>query len=418
LSDLAGSLPQVITARVPRLSAATARRIALGAQGFADPRPTGVPDVRHLRRVLRRVGVIQMDSVNVLQRAHYLPAYSRLGPYPTRLLDRAAHAAPRELFEYWGHEASLVPVRLQPALRWRMAEAEQHAWNGVRRLAAERPELVARVRDEVARRGPLTAREIQDDTVRDRKDWGWNWSAVKTSLEWLFYCGEVTSAARLPTFERLYDLPERVLPADVLATPTPAPAQAYQQLVRTAASALGVATEPDLRDYFRLPAAASRPAVAALVAAGELIEVEVDGWPAPAYLDPGARRPRRITARTLISPFDPLIWLRSRAERLFGFSYRIEIYVPPHRRVHGYYVLPFLLDDALVARVDLKADRAAGLLRVPAAWIEPRPPGGVARVAGELAAELRTLAGWLGLSDVARPEQGDLAGPLAAALER
>lgn len=405
-----------MTAAPPTLSAALARRIALGAQGFADAAPTGRPDVRHLRRVLRRVGLIQMDSVNVLARAHYLPLYSRLGPYPTALLDRAAHQSPRELFEYWGHEASLVPVELQPALRWRMAEAERHAWGGMRRLAAERPGFVAWVRDEVAERGPVTAREIQDDAPRDTSAWGWNWSDVKTALEWLFWCGEVSSAARLPSFERRYDLTERVLPAHVVRTPTPDPADAYRRLVRVAATALGVATEADLRDYFRLPAAASRAAVAELVDAGELEPVRVTGWRQPAYLDPAASRPRRIRARTLVSPFDPLVWERSRAERLFGFTYRIEIYVPADRRVFGYYVLPFLLDDALVARVDLKADRAAGVLRVPAAWIEPDPPGGPARVAAELAAELHRLAGWLGLSGVAAPERGDLAAALAREL--
>ncbi|MGA8112074.1 MAG: crosslink repair DNA glycosylase YcaQ family protein [Actinocatenispora sp.] len=403
---------------LPRLTSSAARRIALAAQGFADPRPTGRPDVRHLRRVLRRVGLIQMDSVNVLMRAHYLPAYSRLGPYPTRLLDRAAHVAPRELFEYWGHEASLVPVELQPALRWRMAEAERHAWGGMRRLATQRPGFVRWVRDEVAERGPLTAREIQDDAPRSTENWGWNWSDVKTALEWLFWCGEVTSAARLPSFERRYDLTERVLPGHVVAAPTPEPADAYRQLVRIAAGALGVATASDLRDYFRLPANSCRQAIAELVEAGELTPVRVADWRQPAYLDPAARRPHRVATRTLVSPFDPLVWERARTERLFGFTYRIEIYVPAPQRVYGYYVLPFLLDGELVARVDLKADRAAGVLRVPAAWVEAEltVPGGAARVAAELAAELRTMAGWLGLERVAPPERGDLAVALAREL--
>lgn len=402
------------------LSAATARRIVLGAQGFADATPTGKPDIRHLRRVLRRVGLIQMDSVNIVARAHYMPMYSRLGPYPTTLLDRAAHLAPRELFEYWGHEASLVSVDLHPALRWRMAQAENYAWGSFRKIAVERPDFVKWVRDEVAQRGPVTAREIEtdDDHQRPRNIRGmYAYRApVKTALEWLFWCGEVTAAARLPSFERQYDLTERVLPAHVVHAPTPEPAEAYRRLVRVAAGALGVATEADLRDYFRLPAVASRGAVAELVDAGELVPVRVAGWRQPAYLDPAAKRPRAITARTLVSPFDPLVWERSRAERLFGFTYRIEIYVPAARRVHGYYVLPFLLDDALVARVDLKADRAAGVLRVPAAWIEPDPPGGPARVAAELAAELRRLAGWLGLAEIAAPERGDLAAALAAEL--
>jgi uncharacterized protein YcaQ len=399
------------------VSVPLARRIALGAQGFADARPGGRPDVRHLRRVLRRIGLIQMDSVNVLMRAHYLPLYSRLGPYPTALLDRAFGAAPRELFEYWAHEASLVPVELQPALRWRMAEAEKHAWGGMKRLARERPDFVRWVLSEVRDRGPVTARQVSDDAPRSKQDWGWNWSDAKIALEWLFWSGEISSAARLASFERRYDLTERVLPPAVLATPTPEPAEAYRALVRVAAGALGVATETDLRDYFRLPVVAARQAVADLVDAGELLPVQVDGWAKPAFLDPAARLPRRVDARALISPFDPLIWERARTERLFGFRYRIEIYVPAHKRVHGYYVLPFLLDEALVARLDLKADRAAGVLRVPAAWAEPvLVDGGPARIAAELAEELHALAGWLGRSAVAAPERGDLAAPLAAAL--
>lgn len=401
-----------------KLSAGLARRVALAAQGFGERRAVGGrTDVRHLRRVLRRVGLIQLDSVNVLARAHYLPLFSRLGPYPVGLLDRAASRAPRELFEYWAHEASLVPVELQPALRWRMAEAERHAWGGMKRLARERPDFVAWVRSEVADRGPITAREISDDAPRSKDNWGWNWSDVKIALEWLFWSGEISSAARLPSFERRYDLTERVLPPAVLAVPTPEPAEAHRTLVRVAAGALGVATETDLRDYFRLPVLAARRAVADLVDAGELLPVTVAGWAKPGYLDPAARLPRRVSGRALVCPFDPLIWERARTERLFGFRYRIEIYVPAPKRVYGYYVLPFLLDEELVARVDLKADRAAGVLRIPAAWAEPvLVDGGPARVAAELADELRLLAGWLGLAEVAPPARGDLAGPLAREL--
>ncbi|MER7165742.1 crosslink repair DNA glycosylase YcaQ family protein [Micromonospora sp. NPDC000207] len=396
------------------LSLAQARRVALAAQGFADPAPSGVPTRRHLRRVLDRVGLIQMDSVNVLQRAHYLPLYSRLGPYPTELLDTAAYRRPRELFEYWGHEASLVPVGLHPALRWRMARARDDAWGGMRRIAREQPGLVAWVRDEVAARGPITAAEIEHDAPRETGNWGWNWSAVKSALEYLFWAGEVTAAERSTSFARRYDLPERVLPAAVLAAPTPTDADAHRALVALAARSLGVAAEPELRDYLRLPVAGARQAVAELVEAGELLPMRVPGWRHPAYLHPTARMPRWVRGATLVSPFDPLIWERGRTERLFGLTYRIEIYVPAAQRVHGYYVLPFLQGERFTARVDLKADRRARVLLVPAAWIEPGAEPGETAVA--LAAELHRLAGWLGLESVAPPVAGDLAGPLAAAL--
>lgn len=396
------------------LSLAQARRITLAAQGFADPAPTGVPTLRHLRRVLGRIGLLQIDSVNVLQRAHYMPIYSRIGPYPTDLLDRAAYRRPRELFEYWGHEASLIRVDLHPVLRWRMAAARTDAWGGMRRIAQEQPQLVAWVLDEVRANGPLTAAQIEHDAPRETGNWGWNWSAVKQALEFLFWAGEVTAAGRTSSFARLYDLPERVLPAAVLDAPTPTTAEAHRQLVSVAARALGVAAEPELRDYFRLPAAGARTAIAELVEAGELLPVRVQGWRQPAYLHAEARLPRWVRGNTLVSPFDPLIWERGRAKRLFGLAYRIEIYVPAPRRVHGYYVLPFLQGERFTARVDLKADRKAGVLLVPAAWLEPGADPG--ETAAALAAELRRLAGWLGLSAVAPPSRGDLAGPLSAAL--
>jgi uncharacterized protein YcaQ len=396
------------------LSIAQARRIALAAQGFADAPPGGVVDRRHLRRVLRRLHLIQMDSVNVLQRAHFMPLYSRLGPCPADLLERAAYRRPRELFEFWGHEASLITADLQPLFRWRMANAKDFAWGNMRRVALEQPDLVAWVLDEVRRRGPITAAGIEHDAPRTNDHWGWNWSVVKQALEWLFYSGQVTAADRTPSFARRYDLPERVLPAAVLDAPTPAYPDAIRTLVELSARALGVAAEGELRDYFRLPVAGFKQAVAELVEEGTLRPVAVQGWRPVAYLHAGARLPRRVRAATLVSPFDPLIWERARTERLFDMAYRIEIYVPAPQRLYGYYVLPFLLGDRFAARVDLKADRKAGVLQIPAAWIEPGADE--AETAGALAAELRRLAGWLGLDRIAAPERGDLARPLAAAL--
>jgi uncharacterized protein len=399
-----------------KLTLAQARRIALAAQGFADPAPRGTPTARHLRRVLGRVGLIQLDSVNVLQRAHYLPMFSRLGSYRVDLLDRATYRRPRSLFEYWGHEASLLPVELHPAMRWRMARAAEFAWPGVHRIATQRADLVKWVREEVAQRGPVTAAQIEEDLPRRRgDDWGWNWSDVKTALEWLFWTGEVAAASRNGAWARVYDVPERVLPAEVLAAPALPEPEAFRRLVATAAAALGVAAPAELRDYFRLPVAGFRDAVDALVEEGELVPVQVEGWRQPAWRHRDARAPRTIPGAGLLSPFDPVVWERSRAERLFGFRYRIEIYVPAAKRVHGYYVLPFRLGDRLVGRVDLKADRQARVLRVPAAWREPQAPE--VETAEALAAELWRLAGWLGLEGVAAPERGDLAGPLSKALK-
>jgi hypothetical protein len=365
--------------------------------------------------VVDKVALFQIDSVNVLARAHYVPAFSRLGPYEPALLDRAYGRAPRRMFEYWAHEASLVRVDLEPALRFRMAAAEQHAWGGMRRLAQERPDLVTWVRAEVAERGPLTSREIRDDVPRRKEDWGWNWSDVKTALEWLFYRGEVTSARRNSAFERVYDLPERVLPAAVLAVPTPSPAEAHRTLVKVAARAHGVGSEQCLRDYFRLAPTEARSAIADLVDAGELVPVRVQGWRRPAYLHSDAALPRRIDARALVGPFDSLVFERARVESLFGFRYRIEIYVPAPQRVHGYYVLPFLLGERLVARVDLKADRAGGALLVRAAHAEPHAPPATVP---ELAAELRRMASWLGLADLRVAASGDLATALGSEVSR
>jgi len=388
---------------------AAARRIALAAQGFADARPAGAVDRRHLRRVLGRLGLLQIDSVSVLARAHYLPLYSRLGGYPRALLDAAAWSPRKELFEYWAHEASLLPVTTQPLLRWRMGRAEAGVgiYGGLAGFGRERRAVIDRVLAAVAARGPLAASDLGGE--KGAGGW-WGWSEAKLALEWLFWAGLVTTATRRG-FERLYDLPERVLPAAVLATPTPAEADAHRALLSISARALGIATASDLRDYFRLSPDDIKPRLPELVEAGELIPVAVAGWPQQAYLHAEARRPRRVAARALLAPFDPLVFERARAERLFSFRYRLEIYTPAEKRVHGYYVLPFLLGDRLVARVDLKADRAGGRLRVLAAFAEPHAP---AETAAELAAELTALAAWLDLAGISVEPAGDLAPALAA----
>jgi uncharacterized protein len=376
-----------------RLSSADARRVALAAQGFAEPRRH---DGRAIRRLFDRVGLIQIDSVNVLSRAHYLPGFARLGPYDREALDRAAHYAPRRLFEYWGHEASLLPVELHPLLRWRMARAHDEAWGGMRRVARERPELLNEVLEQVREHGPLAARDLAEERPRPSGPW-WDWSESKKAIELLFWSGEVTSARRR-NFERMYDLPERVLPKAVLDAPTPSEEDAQRELIRLAAVALGVAAEPELRDYFRLPVAGFRARLAELVEAQELLPVEVEGWDRRAYLHRDARIPRRVDARALLGPFDNLLWERTRVERLFGFRFRLEIYVPKPKRVYGYYVLPFLLGDRIAARVDLKADRHASLLRAQAVHLEPGAPPDTT---GALREELELLAGWLGLNGVA-----------------
>ena len=395
-----------------RLSLRTARRIALAAQGFADPRPTGPVDRRHLKRVVGRTALLQIDSVNVFERAHHLPLFSRLGAYDRALLHRAAYVH-RDLYEYWGHEASLLPVATHPLLRWRMARAEagEEGWGRTVRVRQEHPELVEHLVERIRQEGPSSAGDLHEGE-RPAGPW-WDWSLTKVALEHLFWAGRVTTATRRG-FERVYDLAERVIPPAVLALPTPSREDAQRELVRLAARAHGVATERDLRDYFRLPVAEARAALRSLVEDGALEPVEVEGWRGPAYLSPGARVPRRVTASALLSPFDPLVWERSRTSRLFGFDYRIEIYVPAPQRVHGYYVLPFLHDEALRARVDLKSDRKGGVLRVLASWVEPgSDPGEVAQA---LAGELRRAAAWQGLSDVAVEPRGDLATVLAAAL--
>jgi uncharacterized protein YcaQ len=390
------------------LSKAQARRVAVAAQGFLDPRHA-TADLRTLGRTVRRTGVLQIDSVNVLQRAHYMPLFSRMGPYDAALLDRASGRSPRKLVEYWAHVAAFMPVDLWPHMQHRMRRYRDHGhpWmKGVDFGLAS--SLVGELRDQ----GRRTARDLDDGLPRDKQHWGWNWSEAKKALEYLFLAGEVAVAGRNPQFERVYDLPERVIPRAVLAQPTPSDAEAHRELVRRAAVSHGVATARDLRDYYRMHVDEVKPALAALVEDGELLPVEVEGR-SGYYLHRDARLPRRVAARALLSPFDPLVWERARTEALFDFTYRIEIYVPAHKRVHGYYVLPFLLGDRIVARVDLKADRRAGALRVHAAYAEPGAPE---ESAAELAAELVSLAGWLGLDDVTVGNRGDLSAALRSAL--
>ncbi len=399
-----------------RLSLPAARRVALAAQGFGRSRPAGEPGARAIADVVRRLGVLQIDSVNVFARAQYLPILSRVGPYDRARLDACSSRAPRSLFEYWGHEATLLPVGMHRLMRWRMDRVHDDAWGGMVRVQREQPDLVREVAEAVCASGPVTSTELETMFAHinrgPREHWGWNWSAVKRSLEYLFWAGEITSAGRDSAFRRRYAAPEAVLPRAALEAPTPTPEEAHRELVVIAARALGVATGADLADYFRMPIAAARTAIRELVDAGDLVPVAVPDWPA-AYTPADFSVPRRVSAAALLAPFDPLIWFRPRTERLFGMRYRIEIYTPAAQRVHGYYVLPFLHDEQLVARVDLKADRATGRLLVQAAHAE----GDVgAESVDALAVTLREAAGWLGLEEVVVAPVGDLAGRLGPAL--
>jgi len=365
-------------------------------------------DRRHLRKVLDHVGLIQIDSVNVLVRSQELPLFARLGAHPRSLIPDATRAG--ELFEYWVHEACHVPVEQRPLYGWAMTGHPR--WKSMRRFAAERQDLIASVRDRLRTDGPLVAADL---ALRDRpKGQWWDWDDGKLALEHLFRTGEVAAVRRPNDFARVYDLAERVIPADILELPTPNERDAKKELLVLAAKYHGLGTAADLADYHRL--AHTRALLAELVEDGRLEEVTVDGWSQPTYMHPDAHLPRWVRARALLSPFDPVVWFRDRAERLFDFHYRIEIYVPKPKRVFGYYVLPFLLGDDLVARVDLKADRANGRLLVQGAFAEPAVDR--AYVAAELAAELGELARWLGLDhgvDVA--DHGDLARVLGAAAE-
>tara|TARA_R110002110_G_scaffold3670_6_gene19010 strand:- start:8849 stop:10063 length:1215 start_codon:yes stop_codon:yes gene_type:complete len=391
------------------LSIKQARRIALAAQGFIPTRRRGRrADRRHFDAVVNDLQLLQIDSVNVLERSHYLPLFSRLGDYRKSLLDEAVDGPPRKrgYFEYWAHEASILPLDMQPLFRWRMQDALDGVgpWKGIARFGHEKQSYVSEVLAMVRDQGPVRVADISGEEKRKGSWWGWQDS--KIAMEWLFWTGRVTSSRRI-NFERHYDLTERVIPADIMNQPTPDPAEAHRRLLRLAAASLGIATEPDLRDYFRLSAAQSKPRVAELAEAGDLIPVTVQGWDQPAWLWRNYTLPGRATCRALLSPFDPLVWYRPRTERLFDFHYRLEIYTPAENRRFGYYVLPFLLGDSLVGRVDLKADRAAGVLRVRGAYSEASVRQD--DVAMALAGELRLMADWLKLSDVAVERRGNLA---------
>jgi len=379
---------------IERIGLPLARRIALAAQGFGTQRPER-PGPAHLRRTIERLNLHQIDSVNVLARAHYLPAFSRLGAYDRADLDRLAWGPKRQrrLFEYWAHEASLLPFGIHPLLRWRMAQADRGdaGWGRMRLYATERRGEAMALLDRIRAEGPLAASDFESH--KGQSGW-WEWSDTKRALEWLFWAGHITTAARRGNFERVYDLSERVIPTDVLARTTPTDAEAHRALIERAAAALGIATDAELRDYFRQSPDQARLAIQALAEDGVLIPVAVPGW-RQAWVHRDARRPRRIDARALLAPFDPLIWERGRTERLFGFRYRIEIYVPAEKRQHGYYVLPFLLGDRLVARVDLKADRQAKRLIVRSVHLEPGAPEHTQEA---LRLELDTMERWLGFS--------------------
>lgn len=389
------------------VSLASARRIALAAQGFASPRPSGRVDRRHLRKVLDHVGLIQIDSVNVLVRSQELPLFSRLGDHPRTLIPDAT--ADGELFEYWCHEASHLPSSMHRLIRWRMEQARNGTmWPGLQKFAKSKPKFVQEVRDRVYNDGPLVAGDVK--TRSGPKGSWWDWDDGKAALEYLFWTGEITAQRRANDFARMYYAPHHVLPAAVLKEKTPTEQEARSELLLLAAKSLGIATASDLLDYHRQRPVAKQ-VLAELVKQGELEQVRVEAWRDVAYMLPGAAKPRTVNTRALVSPFDSLVWCRPRIERLWDFHYRIEIYTPQAKRVYGYYVLPFVLGDRIVARVDLKADRHAGVLLVPGAYSEPDVD--LKHVASELAAELKLMAQWLGLDAVKVGDNGDLSSALS-----
>lgn len=392
-----------------------ARRITLAAQGFADPRPTGRVDRRHVRKVFDRIGLIQVDSVNVLTRSEELPLFARLGNHPRNIL--RSMEADGELFEYWAHEASILPVAHEPLFRWKKEQVRDGTypvWGGIARMRQGKPELLAQILSEVGGRGPIAASELSMRVGQVGDHWGWRWDDAKIGIETLFWGGEVAGRRRMQGFEREYDLPERLFPASVIAQPFVDERNARFELLRIASRAMGIGSAKDLADYHRQKITTTRPLIDELVESGDLLAVSVPGWSDRLYMDPNARQPRRVSARALLSPFDSLIWERDRTEKLFGFHYRIEIYVPQEKRKHGYYVLPFLLGEDLVARVDLKADRHNGELLVQASWGEL----GIdeKNVSAELAQELSTMAAWLELERVVVKPKGDLSRSLTKAV--
>ncbi len=399
-----------------RISLETARSIALTAQGFSGSQPAESRTTRwqSLAKVIDDLNLLQIDSVNVLSRSHYLPLFSRLGAYDRDVLDRHTLAAgKRRCFEYWAHEASILPFHFQPLLRWRMEDARngKGIYKGLVQFAKQKPQIVQKTLEKVRKDGPIRARDFGQPAVRSGEWWGWN--DHKTALEYLFWTGEVTAACR-EGFERLYDLPERVLPDEHHASPTPDRADAIRQLARHSARALGIATETDIRDYFRLPVDDARRAVSELVEAGELKEVQVEGWRNVAFVWHEAKSARNFNRTALLSPFDPLVWNRDRAERLFNFRYRIEIYTPAPKRQYGYYVLPVLMGRQLVGRLCMKADRQAGVLRVNAAWHED--DASPEEAAQQVAPCLAAMRQWLGLERTEIASRGNLATALKPAL--
>ncbi len=390
------------------LSPATARRVALAAQGFGRPVPSTV-GTRQLKSALARLSVLQLDSVNVYERSHYLPLFARLGHYDKSDLDRITFAARSEYTEYWAHEAALIPVTDWPLFRWRMQFWRDYYATHPEAWMHSNDAHIAWVKAELAEKGPLAASQIEDDSRRGKTGW-WDWSDTKRALEYLFRVGDVVSAGRT-RFERTYALPEQKIPLAVLNQEI-TEADAVRELLRKSAIAHGVGTVRDLADYYRVKQAPAKAAIDDLVEAGELLPVTVPGWKATGYLHRDARIPRRIETTALLSPFDPVVWERARAERMFGFHYRIEIYTPAEKRVFGYYTLPLLIDDQLVGRIDLKSDRQGRVLRVQSAWREGAHHVDLERVV-EL---LRRIAAWQGLDGIAVAERGDLAGDLRLAI--